>query len=232
LEVAASLARGLGRAGIPVISGMALGIDAAAHTGALSAGSPTLAVLPGSADRPYPASERALHGAILACGAAVSEAPPGSVVRRWQFPARNRLIAALARMTVVIEAREGSGALLTARIAAELRRRIGAVPGRIDNPLASGPNQLLADGAIVIRGPRDVLDELYGSGARSLPEDDRVPLGGTLRAVYDALASGDDAGAALSGAGVPTEEGLAALSRLELAGYLRRVGGGRYVVVP
>jgi DNA processing protein len=108
---------------------------------------------------------------------------------------------------------------------------VGAVPGRIDNPLAAGPNDLLAGGASVVRGPHDVLDELYGSGAVAV-QDDRAPIGGTLRALYDALAAGGDTATALAEAGVPAEEGLAALSRLELSGYLRRAGGGRYVVVP
>src|SRR5581483_724839 len=122
IEVARSLGRGLGRAGLPVVSGMAVGIDSAAHTGALEAGAPTVAVLPGSADRPYPPGRRALHRSILIVGAAVSEIGPDVGVRRWMFLARNRIIAALAAMTVVVEAGEHSGALVTARVAGELWR--------------------------------------------------------------------------------------------------------------
>jgi DNA processing protein len=232
LEVSRSLGRGLGRAGVPVLSGMALGADAAAHNGALSVDAPTIAVLPGSAERPYPAGKRTLHSAIVSCGAAVSEAAPGSPVRRWNFPARNRIIAALAAMTVVVEASERSGALLTARLANELGRSVGAVPGRVDSPLAAGPNELLASGATVVRGPQDVLDELYGRGASSVELEERTPISGRLSDLYEALASGSDTPLALAEAGVPPPEGLAALSELELAGYVRRAGGGRYVVVP
>ena len=102
--VARSLGAALGRAGVTVLSGMAHGIDSAAHVGALDAQAPTIAVLPGPADRPYPASRRGLHRRVVATGAAVSELPPGTPVRRWMFPARNRIIAALAAMTVVVEA--------------------------------------------------------------------------------------------------------------------------------
>ncbi len=183
LEVAHALGRGLGGAGVPVISGMATGIDAAAHAGALSAGAATIAVLAGSADRPYPAGKRALHRAILAGGAAVSELGPGAEVRRWAFPARNRLIAALSAMTVVVEAGERSGSLITAELAGELQRPVGAVPGRISSPQAVGPNQLLATGARVIRGVHDVLDALASAGFTAaqhprgpLSADPRGPL--------------------------------------------------------
>jgi DNA processing protein len=232
LEVSHSLGRNLGRAGVPVLSGMALGADASAHKGALSVDAPTIAVLPGSPERPYPASKRTLHRAIVSCGAAISEAAPGSPVRRWNFVARNRIIAALAAMTVVVEASERSGALLTAGLAAELGRSVGAVPGRVDSPLAAGPNELLASGATVVRGPQDVLDELYGRGTLTVQREERAPISRRLSDLYDALALGSDTALALAEAGVPAQEGLAALSELELAGYVRRAGGGRYVVVP
>ena len=145
-------ARALARAGVTVLSGMAHGIDSAAHVGALEARAPTIAVLPGPADRPYPASRRALHRRLVATGAAVSELPPGTPVRRWMFPARNRIIAALAAMTVVVEAGERSGSLVTAAFAQRLGRPVGAVPGRITRPQAAGSNALLADGATVVRG--------------------------------------------------------------------------------
>lgn len=110
LEMATLLGRGLGRAGLTVISGMALGIDSAAQAGALAGEGGTVAVLPGGADQPYPVSKRLLHRQIQGAGAAVSELPPGAVVRRWCFPARNRIVAGLSAMTVVVEAGEGSGA--------------------------------------------------------------------------------------------------------------------------
>ncbi|MGA2010432.1 MAG: DNA-processing protein DprA [Solirubrobacteraceae bacterium] len=162
LEVARSLARGVAAAGLTVVSGMAAGIDSAAHEGALDARGATVAVLAAAPERPYPAGARALHRRIRAGGAVVSELGPGVPVRRWMFPARNRIIAALSAMTVVVAAREGSGALLTARVAADLGRTVGAVPGQVTAPLARGPHQLLRGGARLVAGPEDVLDALYG----------------------------------------------------------------------
>ena len=232
LEVARSLGLGLGCAGITVLSGMALGIDSAAHAGALSAPGPTVAVLPGSADRPYPAGKRALHRQITASGSAVSEQGPGAGVWRWTFPARNRMIAALCEMTIVVEAGERSGALLTARIARELGRSVGAVPGRVTSPLSRGPNGLLAEGASVVRGAQDVLDQLFGAGTRHADGGNKPELAPELRVLLSAIAEGHDTAAALARSGVPAEQGLAALASLELAGYVRRVTGGRFSIVP
>jgi DNA processing protein len=232
LEVARGLGRALSVAGVTVVSGMALGVDAAAHAGALEDGGRTVAVLPGSAVRPYPPGKRPLYRRIVEHGAAVSELPPGGTVWRWMFPARNRIIAALSALTVVVEARERSGALLTAATASALARPVGAVPGRVTSPLSTGTNALLAHGAVMVRGAQDVLDELFGAGARISPADRRPPLSPRLRAVLDALSAGSDAAAALSAAGLSTDQGLAALAELELAGYLRRELGGRYAVVP
>jgi DNA processing protein len=211
---------------------MALGVDSAAHAGALEVGGPTAAVLPGGADRPYPPGKRALYRRIRAEGAVVSELPAGAPVSRWSFQARNRIIAALSALTVVVEGRERSGALITARHARELGRAIGAVPGRISSPLAAGPNALLADGAAVIRGPQDVLDAVFGAGVRSAGDAARQALDPQLIPVLQAVGDGHDTIAALARAGVAPDQGLAALSALELAGYVRRGAGGRYEVVP
>jgi DNA processing protein len=234
LEIARSLGRGLGSAGVPVVSGMALGIDSAAHAGALDAVAPTIAVLPGGADHAYPRCKRGLHGRIREAGAVVSELPPGMEIRRWTFVARNRVIAALAAMTIVVEAGERSGALVTAGFAASLGRPVGAVPGRITSPLASGPNALLAGGARVVRGPGDVLDHLFGEGVRrsSASADRTQQLAPELQALLAAIADGHDTAAALERAGFPADEGLAALASLELAGYVRRGAGGRFAVSP
>jgi DNA processing protein len=232
LEVARSMGRGLAAAGVTVLSGMALGVDSAAHAGALEAGAATVAVLPGPAERPYPPGRRALHRTILATGAAVSELPPGTGVWRWTFPARNRVIAALGAMTVVVEAGERSGALLTARRARELGRPVGAVPGRVTSSQAAGTNGLLAAGARVIRGPQDVLDHLFGVGARDAQRDRRRELPPELRGLLEAVAAGQDTPAALARAGFEPDDGLAALASLELDGYVRRAPGGRFVVVP
>jgi DNA processing protein len=232
LEAARALGRGLGCAGVTVVSGMALGIDSAAHAGALEVGGPTVAVLPGGAERPYPPGKRALYRRIRAEGIALSELPPGAAVWRWSFKARNRIIAALSAMTVVVEGRERSGALMTANYCRALGRSIGAVPGRVTSPLAAGPNALLADGAAVVRGPQDVLDCLFGAGVRSVDDDERSALDPDLERVLEAVGEGHDSIAALGRVGLTPDEGLAALSALELAGYVRREAGGRYVVVP
>lgn len=233
LEVARSLGRGLAGAGVTVISGMALGIDCAAQAGALAAGGPTVAILPGGADRPYPRSKRALHARIAAAGAVVSELPPGAQVRRWAFPARNRIIAGLAAMTVVVEAAAASGALLTAGFARELQRPVGAVPGRITAGEARGANALLADGAVVIGGAQDVLDHLFGAGVREAQLERRAEVRPDLVPVLEAISAGHDTAAALARAGCEPEQGLlAALATLELGGHVRRTAGGRFAVIP
>ena len=132
LQQARGSGRGLAAAGLTVVSGMALGVDAAAHVGALEADGLTLAVLACGPERPYPASKRRLHARIADAGAIIAELPPGTPPRRWCFPARNRIIAALGLATVVIEAGERSGSLITAGQAADLGREVGAVPGPRD----------------------------------------------------------------------------------------------------
>ncbi len=232
LEVARSLGRGVARAGVTVISGMALGIDSAAHAGALGAGMPTVAVLPGSADRPYPASRRALHRLLVVSGAAVSELPPGASVWRWTFPARNRIIAALASSTVAVEAGSRSGSLLTVGFARALGRPVGAVPGQITSPQSAGTNALLARGAYIVRGPQDILDQLFGAGARTAITDPRAEVSPEARALLSAIAGGADTDAALASAGLSAADGLAALASLELEGYVRRGAGGRFTAIP
>jgi DNA processing protein len=232
LDLARSLGRGLGSSGVAAISGMALGIDSAAHAGALSCGGPTIAVLPGPADAPYPRSRRGLYRKLVDGGAVVSELPPGIPIRRWMFPARNRIIAALAAMTVIVEAAARSGALITARWARELGRPVGAVPGRVTSPQAAGPNDLLADGARVVRDPQDVLDALFGSGVRTVATDSRPALDDELRALLKAIANGHETAAELARAGVAPERALVGLASLELYGYIRRGAGGRFAVIP
>jgi DNA processing protein len=233
LEQARALGRGLGACGVAIVSGLALGIDGAAHAGVVEAGAGALAVLPAGAERAYPPSHRTLLRRLLGCGgAAVSELPPHTPVRRWMFPARNRLIAALAAVTVVVEARADSGALLTARVALECGGTVGAVPGRVGTVQSEGPHELLAGGARIVRGPQDVLDLLFGPGERRLLPDARASLEPELERLLRAVTAGEDTPGALARAGIPPERGLAALAALELEGYLRRGAGGRYSVVP
>jgi DNA processing protein len=232
LRVARWLGRALSSAGVPVISGMALGIDTAAHEGALAGGGETVAALAGDAARPYPSSRRALHKRIAAMGAVVSELPPGTAARRWMFPARNRLIAALADMTIVVEAGSQSGALLTARFASELGRLVGAVPGQITSEQARGANALIADGARLVQGPEEVLDALFGAAAPTVVADRRPDLDPGHAAVLAAIGNGEDTPDALLRCERLTAGALSSLAWLELAGYIRREPGGRYSVIP
>lgn len=241
LEVAATLGRGLGAAGMTVVSGLALGIDAAAQAGALAGGGSTVAVLPGPPHRPYPASRRRLHRQIVAAGVAVSEMGPGASVWRWSLQARNRLIAGLAAMTVVVEAGATSGSLLTARVASELGRLVGAVPGLVTSPRAIGTNALLAGGAMVVRGAQDVLDAVFGAGVRVANADARVAPTPRQAALLDEIGSGRDTiarlttgapGAEPRSGGVRPDEVMADLAALELAGWVRRGAGGRFTVLP
>jgi DNA processing protein len=211
-----------------VISGLALGIDSAAHEGALAGAGTTVAILGTGADRPYPRSRRNLYERIRAGGVVASELPPGSPTFRWMFPARNRLMAALAGITVVVEAAERSGSLITADMAAEIGRQVGAVPGPVTSWRSSGTNKLLADGAAVVRGAQDVLDALLGPGMASIREFGPA-VDGRGRAVLMAVEAGAGSADAVSaGAGVPYGEALAALGRLEREGYLSSDATGRY----
>lgn len=230
LEQARGLGRGLAAAGLTVVSGMALGIDAAAHAGVLEVDGATVAVLAGGPERAYPSSKRRLHERIAATGAVVSELPPGASARRWCFPARNRLIAALARVTVIVEAGERSGSLITGSLAADLGRDVGAVPGLVTSPLAAGTNALIVDGARLVRGPHDVLELLFGAAAAA--EHAPAPvvrLDPDLRGLLHRICAGCDTVTALTAGGLPVDATLAGLAQLELRGMLRRGPGGRYV---
>lgn len=218
-EVARELGRDLARAGIVVVSGLAFGIDGCAHRGAVDAGR-TIAVLGCGPDIPYPAAHRALWRRIGEEGLVLSELPPGAAPWRWTFPARNRIMAALAGMTVVVEAAARSGSLITADLAADLGRDLGAVPGPVTSRASAGPNNLLAGGACVVREAQDVLDAMLGAGAKQLdrggPElDEGLAL---VLAAVEAGASGCDAVAVTLG--LPGPEAAVALSRLELLGYV------------
>ena len=225
LEVAHELGRGLAVSGITVVSGLALGVDGAAHRGTLAANGPALAVLGSGADVPYPRSHRELYGRVARTGLIVSELPPGAGARRWAFPARNRIMAALAEMVVVVEAKEGSGTLITAEFAGELQCHVGAVPGRITSSGAAGSNRLLADGAKPVLGVGDILDSLYGVGERPEPPPLRVALDAVGRNVLAAVEAGESP---LESCGQPVKDIRAALGRLEVLGLVRRDGLGGY----
>jgi DNA processing protein len=232
VEVARSLARGLSAAGVTVVSGMAMGVDSAAHEGALDAGGRTIAVLGSGPDVPYPATKRALHRRLMEEATVVSELPPGFRPRRWTFPARNRIIAALAHLTVVVEAGPASGALITARIARDAGRDVGAVPGQVTSPLAGGPNALLRDGAHLVDGPQAVLDLLFGVGTHRPAPTPGPALPADLAQVLEAVREGRDTVAALTAdPGRHPPEVMATLAELELRGLVRRAPGGAWVAV-
>jgi DNA processing protein len=190
-------------------------------------------VLGAGAERPYPASKRQLYNGVVAAGAVVSEMPPGTRVWKWGFPARNRIIAGLSSVTVVVEANDRSGSLITATMAGELGREVAAVPGRVTAPLSAGTNALIADGARLVRGAQDVLDLLFGAGAVRAPGPaaQLTALAPDLRRVHAAVANGHDTLAALTALDLPLADALRAVGELELRGLLHRAAGGRYEVV-
>jgi DNA processing protein len=230
-KVAQELSRELSSAGLIVISGLAFGIDACAHRGALEASGRTVAVLGCGPDTAYPASHRGLWRTIAERGAVISELPPGSTPWRWSFPARNRVMAALAGMTVVVEAAARSGSLITADLAMELGRDLGAVPGPVTSRASTGPNELLAGGACLVRGGQDVLDAMLGAGAERLvrvgPPLDQ-DLAAVLVAVEGADASAFSADAIAGALALPPGRAAAALARLELLGYLAPTSVGTF----
>jgi DNA processing protein len=211
-EIAAQLAR----AGALVLSGMARGIDAAAHRGALSTGGRTGAVLGTGIDVAYPAAHRQLHAEIGARGLLLAEQPPGEKASGGSFPERNRIIAALADLVIVIEAGVKSGALITAGRALDLGRMIAAVPGAVDSPQSAGSNELLRDGAHLIATPADALALV---GLTAPPRAPSPEVAGPDRAIWEALGRGAlDLDTLTTATALPAREVLAAVTRLELAG--------------
>jgi DNA processing protein len=234
LEVAEWLARELAAAGVIVVSGFAVGVDAAAHRGALAAPrGRTVAVLGCGLDIDYPRGHRALGRQIAARGARVTEFPCGRSPLSWQFPVRNRLIAALAEACVVVEAAPRSGSLVTARLALELGREVLAVPGRVDDELALGTNRLIADGARPVLEPGDVLEAL-GRAAPPPPQAAPEPAGldAGERALWRAAREAPAAAEALaSRCELSVERVLVMLLALELAGHLKRRADGAYTTL-
>jgi DNA processing protein len=227
LEVATSLGRSLGAAGVVVVSGLALGVDAAAHRGCLEGGGTPVAVLAGGPETPYPRRNAALYRRVGEQGVVLSEMPPGQPAMKWAFPARNRIMAGLAAMTVLVEAADPSGSLITAEFARDLGRPVGAVPGRITSRVAAGTNALLRDGAVPVTSAEDVLDELFGAGMRKVARPDPLErLDPTHARILDAVESGRSLDAVARAAGVSAAEARAALGRLEADGHVFRSLGG------
>src|SRR5207248_191127 len=169
------LAAGLVHKGYTIVSGLARGIDGAAHRAALKAGGRTVAVLAGGLSRVYPPEHAELAGEVQAAGALISESPMAMEPMAGLFPVRNRLISGLSRAVVVVEAADRSGALITAQHAAEQSRPALAVPGPIDSPTSGGANYLIRQGVTLVRGVEDILEELEGPAATTTPRAAAVP---------------------------------------------------------
>lgn len=223
LGLASQLGRELAQLGLGVISGLARGIDTAAHQGAVQAGGPSLAVLGTPLDQVYPPENQRLSQQL----SLISEIPLGGKVARGLFARRNRIVAALARVLVVVQAPARSGALITAREALELGREVGAVPGRPSDLSSAGCHQLLRDGAALVCGVADILAML---GLRASPPPG-LALEEPLATLYRALVA---LGLTLPEelqlqTGWTLEQVMAGLLGLELQGLVRQAGGGRYV---
>jgi DNA processing protein len=214
-SVARTIGRELAAAGLLVVSGMARGVDGEAHRGALEAGGSTVAVLGCGVDRDYPAAHAELARRIGETGLIVSEYAPGVEPAPWRFPARNRIVAGLAAATVVVEARERSGALITADFALEEGREVFAVPGEITSRLSEGANALLKLGASPLTSAADVLCCFGLEAAASAGTPVEGTAGEILALVREAAAGADELSRA---AGLPADAVARALVELELAG--------------
>ncbi|HEU4463835.1 MAG TPA: DNA-processing protein DprA [Gemmatimonadota bacterium] len=240
LEMSERLGAGLGTAGVVVVSGCAIGIDAAAHRGALRVGGATVAVLAGGLDVAVPPSNRSLAARIVAAGGCLTgEFPDGVPVARWAFPQRNRIIAGLARVVVVVEAAARSGALITARHALAAGREVMAVPGHPLQPEHAGSNALLCDGARPVTRVEDVLEEVgelppLETGAPFDPRPaSELHATGLPARVRSALGSLPQSAESLARTlGLPLRAVLGALTELELLGLARVCPGQRYALPP
>jgi DNA processing protein len=231
-QVAELAGRELALRGLNVVSGFARGVDAAAHRGALSAtGGRTVAVLGCGLDFDYPRGHRGLGDRIAARGAVVTEFPFGTRPAARNFPVRNRIIAALAEGTLVVEATPRSGSLITARLALELGRDVYAIPGALFNDRSVGPNSLIRDGALLVQHPRDIIESLPWEVQRQLaPEEEQpgqAPLSGPKGSLLALMKPGHiyPPEALSSSTSWPIERVLALLLELELSGWVRRHPG-------
>jgi len=234
-ETAQQFARVLAAAGLTITSGLALGIDGAAHRGALAARGQTIAVFGTGPDRIYPARHRDLaHAIVDGGGALVSEYPPGTPPLPGHFPRRNRIISGLALGTLVVEAALRSGSLLTARSAAEQGREVFAIPGSIHNPLARGCHRLIRDGAKLVETAQDILEELAPQlravlAQEAVPEVSEFALDADYRRLLDCLDFAPTAVDILvERSGLTADAVSSMLLLLELEGYVASAAGGAY----
>ncbi|HWA15052.1 MAG TPA: DNA-processing protein DprA, partial [Gemmatimonadales bacterium] len=232
--VCQTVATGAAKAGIAVVSGMARGLDAVAHSAALDADGPTIGVLGNGLGVIYPAANRMLYERVAANGLLITEFPPGERPNIGYFPRRNRLISGLAKVTVVIEAAEGSGTLITVGTALAQGKDVMAVPGPITIPTSVGTNRLIRDGAEPLLEVNDLLAHYGASTVATPPAQAELPLApeapsdlnATERLIFDQLSGGPiEIDALLIRLGRPTAESLAALGQLELRGLVTQALG-------
>lgn len=237
-KVTEQLAAGLVHAGYTVVSGLARGIDAAAHAGAIAAGGRTIAVLGSGVLEVYPPEHGALADEVIAHGALVSEAPPLASPHPGAFPQRNRIVAGLSLGTVVVQAADRSGALITARLAGEQGREVFAVPGPIDCRLSHGCHALLRDGATLVESVDTILSELgplfepvTTDTGREVTSPAELALQGQERTVFDCIAAAGKAGVGIDrvvdASGLTASQVLATISVLEMRRLVTRLPGSR-----
>lgn len=232
VETAIDFAKALAREGLVITSGLALGIDAAGHEGALQAGGYTVAVAGTGLDRVYPARHKALATEIVKHGAMISEFPPGTGAKADHFPRRNRIISGLCIGLLVVEAAKQSGSLITARMALEQNREVFAIPGSIHSPLARGCNALIREGAKLVETARDILEELNLYNQQD--ENDFTELRQTTldleqQTLLNLIMFGPTSiDSLVENTGLPVEVISSMLLVLELQGYVESVSGGCY----
>lgn len=228
-QICHMLSRGIACSGVSIISGMARGIDSAAHWGALEADGRTYAVLGCGADICYPAENMDLYTEISRQGGILSEFPPGTPPEACNFPRRNRIIAALSKGILVVEARRKSGSLITVEHGLELGKEVFAVPGRLNDPLSEGCNRLIKSGARLVMEPSDILEE-FGILAREYKKNN-ITLDNSEKVVYASIClvpRGADELSAMTG--MKIQEVIQALITMELKGIIHRVGKNQYVL--
>jgi DNA processing protein len=234
LDNARAFARALAEAGVTVVSGLALGIDGAAHEGALDTNASTLAVVGTGLDRVYPARHRELARAIARHGGLISEFPPGTPPLAYNFPRRNRLLSGLARGVLVVEAALSSGSLITARLAGEQGREVFAIPGSIHSPLARGCHKLIREGAKLVETAQDIIEELGMKSADAGPTGRHIASGAATASPPDTpllVAMGEDAvdvDTLVARTGFTPHMVAVELLDLELAGTVAVMPGGRW----
>jgi DNA processing protein len=230
-RMAERLAADLSRAGFTIISGLARGIDGSAHRAALNAGGRTVAVLAGGLAKIYPPEHTELAGEVETHGALLTEAPMRMEPMSAMFPARNRLISGLSRGVVVVEAAERSGALITARHAAEQGRPVFAIPGPADSPASAGTHHLLREGVVLVRGAEDIIEEIEGVKSPTKPLEPESPpdLDPTQQSVWQLLRDGprhvDEIVQSLS---LPIPQLAGILMTMEMKKLIRRLPGNRF----